>query len=112
MVNRLIAESFPISAELACWALLVAVVVGVPAGLIASLRPNTATDYIPSSLALIGISVPNFVLGPLLVLIFAIKLRWLRVAGWDEPIDRVLPAITLGAAYAAYVARLTRGGML
>jgi oligopeptide transport system permease protein len=111
-VTELIAESFPISAELAFWALLVAIILGLAAGLIASLRPNSAADYIPSSFAMIGISIPNFVLGPVLVLIFAIKLRWLRVSGWDEPIDRVLPAITLGAAYAAYVARLTRGGML
>ena len=111
-VSELIAESFPISAELAFWALIVALIFGLSAGLIASLRPNTAMDYVPSSLAMIGISVPNFVLGPLLVLIFAIKLHWLRVSGWDEPSDRILPALTLGAAYAAYVARLTRGGTL
>ena len=111
-VSELIAESFPISAELAFWALIVALIFGLSAGLIASLRPNTAMDYVPSSLAMIGISVPNFVLGPLLVLVFAIKLHWLRVSGWDEPSDRILPALTLGAAYAAYVARLTRGGTL
>jgi oligopeptide transport system permease protein len=111
-VNELIAQSFPVSAELAFWSLLVALALGLPAGIIASLRPNTAADYIPSSLAMIGISVPNFVLGPLLVLVFALKLQWLRVSGWQEPIDRVLPALTLGAAYAAYIARLTRGGML
>ena len=111
-VNELIAESFPISAELAFWALVVALIFGLSAGLVASLRPNTALDYVPSSLAMIGISLPNFVLGPLLVLIFAVKLHWLRVSGWDEPMDRILPALTLGAAYAAYVARLTRGGTL
>lgn len=111
-VNELIAQSFPVSAELAFWSLLVALALGLPAGIIASLRPNSAADYIPSSLAMIGISVPNFVLGPLLVLVFALKLQWLRVSGWREPIDRVLPALTLGAAYAAYIARLTRGGML
>ena len=111
-VSELIAESFPISAELAFWALVVALILGLSAGIIASLRPNTAMDYVPSSLAMIGISLPNFVLGPLLVLIFAIKLHWLRVSGWDEPSDRILPALTLGAAYAAYVARLTRGGTL
>jgi oligopeptide transport system permease protein len=111
-VSELIAESFPISAELAFWALMVALIFGLSAGIIASLRPNTALDYVPSSLAMIGISVPNFVLGPILVLIFAIKLHWLRVSGWDEPSDRVLPALTLGAAYAAYIARLTRGGTL
>jgi oligopeptide transport system permease protein len=111
-VNELIGESFPISAELGFWSLLVALAVGLPAGIISSLRPNTAMDYIPNSLAMAGICVPNFVLGPLLVLIFALTLGWARVSGWDEPIDRVLPALTLGAAYAAYIARLTRGGML
>ena len=111
-VNELIGESFPISAELGFWSLLVALTVGLPAGIISSLRPNTAMDYIPNSLAMAGICVPNFVLGPLLVLIFALTLGWARVSGWDEPIDRVLPALTLGAAYAAYIARLTRGGML
>jgi oligopeptide transport system permease protein len=111
-VSELIAESFPISAELTFWSLLVAITIGVSAGLIASLRPNTPLDYIPSSLAMIGISVPNFVLGPLLVLVFALHLGWVRVSGWEQPIDRVLPSLTLGLAYAAYIARLTRGGML
>jgi oligopeptide transport system permease protein len=111
-VNELIAESFPISAELAFWSLLIALALGLTAGIIASLRPNSATDYIASSCALVGISVPNFVLGPLLVLIFALKLNWLHVSGWENPIDRILPSLTLGALYAAYIARLTRGGML
>jgi oligopeptide transport system permease protein len=111
-VNELIGESFPISAELAFWSLLVAIVVGLAAGIMAALRPNSFADYFSSSFAMIGISIPNFVLGPLLVLIFALNFHWLRVSGWDEPVDRVLPALTLGAAYAAYIARLTRGGML
>lgn len=111
-VNELIAESFPVSAELALWSLLIALALGLPAGLIASLRPNTASDYIPSSLAMAGISVPNFVIGPVLVLVFALKLEWVRVSGWDDWIDRILPSITLGLLYAAYIARLTRGGML
>ncbi len=111
-VNELIAESFPISAELAFWSLLIALALGLTAGIIASLRPNSATDYIASSFAMVGISVPNFVLGPLLVLIFALKLNWLHVSGWEHPIDRILPSLTLGALYAAYIARLTRGGML
>jgi oligopeptide transport system permease protein len=111
-VNELIRESFPVSAELALWSLLIALSLGLPAGILASLRPNTASDYIPSSLAMAGISVPNFVIGPVLVLVFALKLEWVRVSGWDEPIDRILPSITLGLLYAAYIARLTRGGML
>ena len=111
-VNELIGQSFPVSAELACWSLLIALLFGLPAGIIASLRPNTITDYIPSSLALTGISIPNFVLGPLLVLLFALNWGSVPVSGWDGWMDRILPSITLGALYAAYIARLTRGGML
>ncbi len=111
-VNELIGESFPISAELGFWALLVALALGLPAGIISSLRPNTLTDYVPNSLAIAGICVPAFVLGPLLVLVFALRLEWVRVSGWEDGLDRVLPALTLGAVYAAYIARLTRGGML
>jgi len=111
-VNELIAESFPISAELAFWSLLIALLFGLTAGIIASLRPNSITDYIPSSLAMLGISIPNFVLGPLFVLVFALHLSWFRASGWDDWMDRVLPSLTLGLFYAAYIARLTRGGML
>jgi oligopeptide transport system permease protein len=111
-VNELIAESFPISAELAFWSLLIALALGFTAGVVASLRPNSVTDYIASAFAMTGISIPNFVLGPLLVLLFALKLNWLHVSGWEYATDRILPAVTLGALYAAYIARLTRGGML
>ncbi len=111
-VNEIIAETFPVSLELGLWALLVALLLGLPAGITASLRPNTALDYIPMSLAMIGICVPAFVLGPLLVLAFALGLGWLNASGWDMPSDRILPAITLGSAYAAYIARLSRAGML
>jgi oligopeptide transport system permease protein len=62
--------------------------------------------------ALIGICIPGFVLGPLLALAFGLKLEWLPVMGWDSPVDRVLPVIALGSIYAAYIARLARGGML
>jgi oligopeptide transport system permease protein len=111
-VNELIAESFPISAELAFWSLLIALALGLTAGVVASLRPNSVTDYIASAFVMTGISIPNFVLGPLLVLIFALKLNWLHVSGWEYATDRILPAVTLAALYAAYIARLTRGGML
>ncbi len=111
-VNELIGQAFPVSAELGFWSLLVALSLGLSTGIIASLRPNTLLDYIPSGLAMIGICLPIFVLGPLLVLVFALKLEWVRVSGWDDWIDRILPALTLGGFYAAYIARLTRGGML
>ena len=111
-VNELIGQAFPVSAELGFWSLLVALALGITAGVIASLRPNSLTDYLSSGLAMIGICLPIFVLGPLLVLVFSLKLQWVRVAGWDDWVDRLLPALTLGGFYAAYIARLTRGGML
>ena len=112
-VNELIAAGFPVTAELGLYALLVALVVGGGAGIIAALKPHTAQDYLPMSAAMIGICMPSFLLGPLLVLVFGIHLDWLPVSGWgDISGDKVLPSITLGAAYAAYIARLGRAGML
>jgi oligopeptide transport system permease protein len=112
-VNELIAAGLPATTELAVYALLVAVVVGMGAGLAAALRPNSWRDYLPMALAMVGICMPTLLLGPLLVLVFGIELEWLPVSGWgDLPGDKILPSLTLGAAYAAYVARLTRGGML
>ena len=112
-VNELIAAGFPVTAELALYALLVALVIGGVSGIVASLKPNTAQDYIPMSVAMIGICMPSLLLGPILILVFGVYLDWLPVSGWgDSPGDKILPAITLGAAYAAYIARLSRAGML
>jgi oligopeptide transport system permease protein len=112
-VNELIAAGLPVTAELGLYALLVAVLLGGSAGIFASLKPNTAQDYLPMAAAMIGICMPTFLLGPLLVLVFGIHLEWLPVSGWgDIPGDKLLPSITLGAAYAAYIARLSRAGML
>jgi len=112
-VNELIASGFPATAELGLYALLVAVILGMAAGLMAALRPHTWRDYLPMSLAMTGICMPTLLLGPLLVLVFGIWLEWVPVSGWgDVAGDKILPSLTLGAAYAAYVARLTRGGML
>jgi len=112
-VNELIGAGLPVTAELGLYALLIATLIGGLAGIIASLRPNTAQDYVPMALAMIGICMPTFLLGPLLVLVFGIRLEWLPVSGWgDIPGDKILPSITLGAAYAAYIARLSRAGML
>ncbi|CAA0116648.1 Oligopeptide transport system permease protein OppB [Halioglobus japonicus] len=112
-VNELIAAGFPVTAELGLYALLVAISIGGIAGVIASLRRNTAQDYIPMSVAMIGICVPSLLMGPILILVFGIYLEWLPVSGWgDTPGDKILPAITLGSTYAAYIARLSRAGML
>lgn len=111
-VNELIADAFPVSLELGAWSLLVALTLGLGAGLIAALRRNTWLDHTPMTLATLGLCLPTFVLGPLLVLAFALGLGWFNAWGWYEPRDRILPALTLGGYYAAYVARLTRGGMI
>lgn len=112
-VNELIIAGLPVTAELGLYALLVAVGIGGLAGVIAALRPNSAQDYLPMSAAMLGICMPSFLLGPILLLVFGIYLDWLPVSGWgDIPGDKLLPAITLGSTYAAYVARLSRAGML
>jgi oligopeptide transport system permease protein len=112
-VNELIAAGLPATAELAMYAMLVALIIGISAGVLAAMRPNTMQDYLPMSAAMLGICMPSFLLGPILVLIFGIHLEWLPVSGWgDIPGDKILPAITLGTGYAAYIARLSRGGML
>ena len=111
-VNEIIAQKLPVSLELGGWALLVALGLGLPLGVLAASRRNTWLDYVCSAVGMIGICVPTFVLGPLLALFFGIYLQWLNVSGWYGPTDRVLPSLTLGFVYAAYVMRLTRGGML
>jgi len=112
-VNELILTGLPVTLELGLYAMLFALLTGIAAGLLASIKPNSWQDYLPMSVSMTGICLPSFVLGPLLVLIFAIWLEWLPVAGWGRlPGDKILPVITLGSTYAAYIARLTRGGML
>ncbi|MEE4202584.1 MAG: ABC transporter permease subunit [Halieaceae bacterium] len=112
-VNEILFSGLPVTAELGFYALCIALVIGVLAGVIASLKPNTPQDYVPMALAMIGICMPSFLLGPLLVLVFGIYLEWLPISGWgDIPGDKILPSITLGSAYAAYIARLSRAGML
>ena len=111
-VNEIIAAGLPVSMLLGGLALLWALLVGVPAGLIGALRQNTVWDHVAMGTALVGISVPTFVMGPLLVLILALSLYWLPPGGWGSLRHLWLPVITLGTAYGAYVARLTRAGML
>ena len=111
-VNELIFDAFPASLELGCLSLAIALVIGMTAGFVAAIRQNSIFDYSAMSLAMTGICLPTFVLGPLLMLVFAIHLMWFNAIGWDFARDRALPALTLGFYYAAYIARLTRGGML
>jgi len=111
-VNEIIADKVPVSAELGALALALALLIGITLGTFAAVRRNTWIDYTASTFGMAGISIPTFVVGPLLVLAFAIHLGWFNASGWYGPADRVLPAVVLGIAYAAPISRLTRGGML
>src|SRR5262249_30282865 len=111
--NEILAGAVPVSATLGLLAYLLALIVGVTAGTIAARRQNSSADYASMAAALLGISVPNFVLGPVLVLWFALTWFWLPPARWDGlSRNLILPVLTLSAVYTAYIARLTRAGML
>ena len=116
-VNEVIARAFPISLQIGTLALGIALVIGITAGTIAAMNKNKWLDYLPMTLAMAGICVPTFVMGPILALFFGLNLNLAPVSGWYgldyTPLPPlVLPAVTLGLFYAAYIARLTRGGML
>lgn len=111
-VDEIIAQSFPISLELGFYALIIALIIGVPLGVFAALYHGTKMETLLMGIALLGICLPAFVLGPLLLLIFSTELGWFNTFGWNVASDRVLPAITLGLFYAAFIARLTRSGTL
>jgi ABC-type dipeptide/oligopeptide/nickel transport system permease component len=111
-VNEIFADHLPVSAQLGLLALLLALCIGVPLGVVSALKQNTLWDYLAMALAIVGISVPSIVLGPLLILVFALTLKWLPVAGWGTPGQMVLPALALGLNQSAIIARLTRASML
>jgi ABC-type dipeptide/oligopeptide/nickel transport system permease component len=111
-VAKAIAERLPATFELAFAAMAVAVGFAIPLGIIAAARAGTGIDRMATTLALLGISVPNFWLGPLLAIVFSVTLGWLPVSGRGTPAHLVLPAITLGAPLAAVLARMTRASVL
>jgi oligopeptide transport system permease protein len=116
-VNEVIARAFPVSLQIGSLAFCIALVLGVTAGVVAAVNKNKLLDYLPMSLAMAGICVPTFVMGPILALTFGLGLKLAPVSGWYGlnyvPLHpMVMPALTLGLFYAAYIARLTRGGML
>jgi oligopeptide transport system permease protein len=112
-VNELIARGFPISATLAGLAMLLAFFSGTLIGVFAALRQNSLADYGVMGIAMLGISIPNFVIAPLLILVLAIYGGWLPASGWDWSWQRmVLPVVTLALPAIAYIARLTRGSMI
>lgn len=111
-VNEIIRRHLPYSATIGILAYLLALAIGLTAGIVAALRQNSPFDYGSMAVAMLGLSVPNFVLGPILVLMFALGIYIFPPARWGGVSSLVLPVITLAAIYAAYIARLTRAGML
>jgi len=113
-VSELVAQGLPLSATLGLAAILLAVLSGIPAGILAALWRNRGADYCVTTLAALGLALPSFVTGPLFALVFGLYLRWLPVAGWQHGAPRylVLPVLTLALPVAAYVARLTRASLL
>lgn len=127
-INEIVAESFPVSFQLGIMAVTLAVLIGIPLGTLAALKQNTWVDYTSSFFAILGLSIPNLVLGPLLIWIFALKLNWLPVATWGAkppfflgfipPLNwnfishAILPTVALGTGLSASIARLTRASLL
>ncbi|MBN2306327.1 MAG: ABC transporter permease [Anaerolineae bacterium] len=111
-VNDIIREQLPVSAKLGAASLLIAMVIGIPLGTMAALKKNTVYDYFSMSTAILGVSVPVIILGPLLKYILAVELGWLPTQGWGEFKHLVMPAFALGFAQSALLARLTRASLL
>lgn len=112
-VSELIAEGFPVSMQLGLAAMLLALLIGIPAGMVAALKQNQALDHAVMAVAMTGITIPNFVMAPLLALVFGVFLHWLPVAGWDQGWkSAVLPVIALALPQIAYAARMMRASML
>lgn len=127
-VNDIVSETFPVSFQLGAMSLILGFGIGIPAGILAALKHNTIIDYTATFLAVVSASIPNLVLGPVLILVFGVWLGWFPIAFWGaEPpfvlgflprlsadfwMHAVLPVFALGTAYAAGIARLTRAGLL
>ncbi|HZD11171.1 MAG TPA: ABC transporter permease [Candidatus Binatia bacterium] len=127
-VNDIVGQTFPVSFQLGALSLALAFTIGIPAGIVAALKHNTVIDYGATFLAVLGVSVPNLVLGPLLILVFGVYLDWFPIAFWgaDPPfilglfprptlgfwLHAVMPVFALGTGFSAIVARLTRAGLL
>lgn len=111
-VMDIIGSAFPVSMQLGVQAFLLALLIGLPAGIIAGLRHNSWADYVAMFYSTIGWAIPVFILGPVLIYIFALELGWFPTSRWEGPIYWVLPTITLALSLSAYFARLTRGSVL
>lgn len=111
-VLRVVLERYPATLELAVVALLVCAAIGIPAGMLAAARRGSGVDHAAGVLTLLGLSVPNFALGPVLILVFSVLLGWLPVSGRGGVAHLILPAVTLGAALAAILTRMVRTAVM
>lgn len=111
-VNDLIGDGFPVSAELGGLAILLIVILGIPLGVVAALKQGTWVDRTMIFFAIVGVTIPSFVLATLLIYVFGTKLKWLPTSRWGSWKSRIMPTIALGVSSIAYVARLTRSSML
>lgn len=113
-VNDLVSQAFPVSLEIGIYAFILALTLGVTAGVIAALKQNTVLDYTVMGFAMTGVVIPSFVIAPLLVLLFSLGLKLLPAGGWNDGslINMVLPVSALAIAYTASIARITRGSMI
>ena len=113
-INELLAQALPVSVEIGFYAFVIAVVLGIGLGVIAALKQNSWLDYVLMTLAMTGVVMPSFVKAPLLVLIFAVILKWFPVGGWNGGafMNLVLPVTALAIGYVASIARITRGSMI
>ncbi|MDH2273611.1 oligopeptide ABC transporter permease OppB [Moraxella porci] len=113
-INGLLADALPVSIELGVYAFIIAVVIGVTMGIIAALKQNSVFDYGLMTLAMAGVAIPSFVKAPLMVLIFAVILKWFPAGGWNDGafMNLVLPVTALSLSYIASIARITRGSMI
>jgi peptide/nickel transport system permease protein len=119
-VLRLIGQKLPITLQLAAYSLVIALLIAIPAGVLAAVRRNTAWDYLASGVSLCGVSIPNFWLGIMLILLFSVRLQWLPASGFVSPFEDLwgntqrllMPAVVLGAALAAVLMRQTRNSMI
>ncbi len=111
-VSSILAQAFPVSLLLGSMGMLIALIIGIPAGMLAAYYHKKGVDYLIMLLAMLGICLPAFVIAPLLGITLGKSVPGLSVAGWDDALCWVLPSLTLGLINAAYLARLSRGGMM
>lgn len=111
-VKEIVVQAFPVSFTLGIASIGIAILVGIPVGVISAVKKNTWIDYSSLTVAMLGICLPSFVIGPLLAIFGGLSFKSLNVAGWGSGTDWILPSVTLGIVNAAYIARLARGGML